>query len=147
MRLSRAALTPESSRVLVGLALRWRLTQVLGTGQKVKLLIVVYLTSLSCKIGGTETGESTLLAFACSSILTWTTVTGVYLLIAVISRGQCITGRTFTAKAVDGMNRSEQHGGRSDEGLRTTKLDVEDAVLKVVTEFTDTDVILERQHL
>lgn len=45
------------------------------------------------------------------------------------------------------MNRSEQHGGRSDEGLRTTKLDVEDAVLKVVTEFTDTDVILERQHL
>lgn len=59
----------------------------------------------------------------------------------------CITGRTFTSKAVDGMNRSEQHGGRSDEGLRTTKLDVEDAVLKVVTEFTDTDVILERQHL
>lgn len=59
----------------------------------------------------------------------------------------CVTGRTFTSKAVDGMNRSEQHGGRSDEGLRTTKLDVEDAVLKVVTEFTDTDVILKRQHL
>lgn len=49
MRLSRAALTSESPWVLVGLALRWRLTQVLGTGQKVKLLIVVYLTSLSYK--------------------------------------------------------------------------------------------------
>lgn len=47
MRLSRAAFTPESPWVLVGLALRWRLTQVLGTGQKVKLLIVVNLTSLS----------------------------------------------------------------------------------------------------
>lgn len=47
MRLSRAAFTPESPWVLVGLALRWRLTQVLGTGQKVKLLIVVYLTSFS----------------------------------------------------------------------------------------------------
>lgn len=47
MSLSRAAFTPESPWVLVGLALRWRLTQVLGTGQKVKLLIVVYLTSFS----------------------------------------------------------------------------------------------------
>lgn len=47
MRLGRAALTPESPWVLVGLALRRRLTQVLGTGQKVKLLIVVNLTSLS----------------------------------------------------------------------------------------------------
>lgn len=47
MRLGRAAFTPESPWVLVGLTLRRRLTQVLGTGQKVKLLIVVYLTSLS----------------------------------------------------------------------------------------------------
>lgn len=45
------------------------------------------------------------------------------------------------------MDGSEQHGGGSDEGLRTTKLDVEDAVLKVVTEFTDTDVILKGEHL
>lgn len=45
------------------------------------------------------------------------------------------------------MDGSEQHGGRRDEGLRTAKLDVEDAVLKVVTEFTDTDVVLKGEHL
>lgn len=99
---------------------------------------------LTCVVFTADTGEPPLSAVAHAAIQTGVGVAQVDLRLAVIARE---ANRAAAAKARDGVDGTEQNGGRGNEGGGAVEAQHRDALHVVLARLSETHVVIEWENL